>query len=104
MNDQTINQKPSCSNEVGDLENMPLIYDNKEDEIISENLETGKSFHSMRVINSISLIILLLSVFSVFYYNGTSLKAFHQTSNPKRTHFQADIIVLEIIWGLIISM
>ena len=92
-----------CSlDEIGDLENMPLTYKNK-NEFVTNDFEIGKSVSKYRIINSLSILFLILSVFSIFYYSSNSKKAYNDFFNPKFTHFQIDLIMFLFIWAFIIS-
>ena len=92
-----------CSSEdIGDLENMPLTYTNQ-NEFVTQEFEIGKSVSKYRIINALSISFLLLSVFSIFYYSSNSMKAYHDFFNPKYTHFQIDLIMFLFIWAFIIS-
>ena len=90
------------NDDIGDLEDMPLTFSYK-NEFLREEFEIGKSVNKYRFLNSLSLIILLLSIFSIFYYSSNSLIAYHEFFNPKKIHFQIDLFIFIIIWGIIIS-
>ena len=90
------------SEEVGDLENMPLTYTNQ-NELILEKSEIGESLRHYRIINTLSILFLLMAVFSIFYYSSNSFRAYNDFFNPKFTHFQIDLIMFLFIWGFIIS-
>src|SRR5687767_3134943 len=89
--------------EVGDLESMPLTC-NKHNEFVTEDFEKGKSIKRLRKINALSIAILILSVFAIFFYSSNSHKAYNDFFNPKFTHFQIDLVMFLFIWGFIISI
>ena len=91
-------------NECGDLENMPL-QNKKNSNLFEEHFEFGKRFESFRLINIVTLILLIssyTSVWSFFFYNN-NIDTFFSFFKPRIHHFRMNYIVFYIIWGLIIS-
>jgi hypothetical protein len=91
-------------NECGDLENMPL--ENKiNSDSFEEKFEFGKRVYYYRFYNISSLILLVLSYLSIwfFFFYQYDIIAFFKLFKPKIHHFRLNYIVFYFIWGFIIS-
>ena len=91
-------------NDCGDLEDMPFQNKSKTDSF-EENFEFGKRFEFYRIFNILTLILLISSYSSIwfFFFYKYNIETFFTFFKPKIHHFRLNYIVFYIIWGLILS-